>query len=495
MTDIAERQTEGQSEVVESGEELGIQPTRFLGLVAVIGAMTILGGWQLLLVVSVLVLFIVIHEAGHYFTAKWSGMKSTEFFIGFGPRIFAWKRGETTYGLKTLPLGAYVRIIGMNDLDEVDPADEPRAYRNAPWHKRFLTVAAGPASHFIMAIILAAFFLSNIGQPVDDEWAVAVVVPFSAAESAGVEQGDQILSIDGVDTTDFDSLSMIVPEVRGNDVELLVERDGEQLALNARIGERLTEVGSSGLSGLYIGDLILGIDGQRVQNYAEFAALASERIGSRVEVEVVYDTRVHTEMVTINSVATENAVTGFLGVAQGDAFEPLGLGTAFTRAPKFTWEFTREVAIRFGRLFSSADGLRGLFALPTDPTILLDEPGFTVEDPAQIRPFEGPDENRLISIVGAVGIGQQLVDEGLGALLSFFFLLNISLGMINVVPLLPFDGGHMAVATYERLRSFGGRRHRVDAAKLMPLTYAVVGLMLLVGGIAIIRDIVDPIQL
>ena len=126
------------------------------------------------------------------------------------------------------------------------------------------------------------------------------------------------------------------------------------------------------------------------------------------------------------------------------------------------------------------------------PPVESDPSGQVVEyvnDPEQIRPRPELDENRLLSIVGAVGIGQQLVSEGFAAVLLFFVGLNISLGLLNLLPLLPFDGGHMAVATYERLRSFGGRQHRVDAARLLPVTYAVVALMLVVGGLAIIRDI------
>ena len=171
-------------------EELGIQPARFALFLGVLVAMTVLGGWQLLLIVAILVAFIVIHEAGHYLTARWSGMLATEFFIGFGPRIFAFRRGETTYGLKALPLGAYVRIVGMNNLDAVPAGEEARAYRNASWHKRFLTVAAGPATHFVGAIVLAGFAMWLFGQEVDDQWDVERVVEFSAAAEAGLERDD-----------------------------------------------------------------------------------------------------------------------------------------------------------------------------------------------------------------------------------------------------------------------------------------------------------------
>lgn len=478
------------------GEELGIQPTRFAGLVGLIVLMAVLGGWQLLLIVGILVICIVIHEAGHFLTARWSGMKATEFFIGFGPRIFAWKRGETTYGLKALPFGAYVRIIGMNNLDDVEPIDEPRAYRNAPWHKRFLTVAAGPATHFVIAVLLAGVAIWQFGQEVEGEWQVGEVIPLSAAEIAGIEPGDKLVRIDGASVQDFENLATVVPEVRGELVEIDLIRDGEPLTIDARIGERLTAAGSLGYAGLYEGDVVVGIDGVATENYADFAERASTRIGDTVEVDVVYGRRLHTEMVTINAVnAGEEAASGFLGISDGAVRERLPLREAVSQSVPTVWNGTRELGSRFGTMFSSEAGWRGLFALPqaeANPPNVVDS-GIAIG--SQQRPQAELDENRLLSIVGAVGIGQQLVDEGMATVLIFFVGLNISLGMINLVPLLPFDGGHMAVATYERIRSFGGRQHRVDAARLLPLTYFVLVFMMLVGGIAIVRDLVDPIQL
>jgi len=496
MTDLDDAVPIDEPDLPPSNDELGIQPTRFVGFLGVIAAMVILGGWELLLIVAILVVCIVLHEAGHFLTARWSGMKATEFFIGFGPRIFAWQRGETTYGLKALPLGAYVRIIGMNNLDEVSAQDEPRAYRNAPWHKRFLTVAAGPASHFIIAILLAGVAIWQFGQEVEGEWAVGEVIPLSAADIAGIEGGDQILTIDGRSVVDFDNLSAVVPEVQGELVKIDLIRDGDPLVIEARIGERLTAAGSVGYVGLYEGDVVVGIDGVETANYADFAARASERIGETVEVDVVYGRTLHTEMVTISSVNVgPEAASGFLGISQGVVRERLPLGDAASQAAPTVWDVTGQLASRFGDMFTSVDGWRGLFALPptNDPSDSVVAAGSGLGD--QQRPIAEIDENRLLSIVGAVGIGKQLVSEGMAAVLFFFVGLNISLGMINVLPLLPFDGGHMAVATYEQIRSFGGRVHRVDAARLLPLTYAVLMFMMLVGGIAIIRDLVDPIQL
>src|SRR5688572_13910164 len=117
-------------------------------------ALGIFGGWPILVVVLSLVFMIFMHELGHYLTAKSAGMKVTEFFIGFGPRIWSFQKGETEYGLKVIPAGAYVKVIGMNNLDEVDPADEAKTYRQASYPRRMAVAVAGSTMHFLQAILL-----------------------------------------------------------------------------------------------------------------------------------------------------------------------------------------------------------------------------------------------------------------------------------------------------------------------------------------------------
>ncbi len=128
-----------------------VNPRRSLfGLVAIV-ALLVIGvvsgfGWTVLAIVSLLTV-VLLHEAGHFITAKLTGMKATEFFVGFGPRVWSFHRGETEYGLKALPLGGYVRIIGFTATEEVDPADEPRSYMNQAFWKRIVVSAAGSAVH------------------------------------------------------------------------------------------------------------------------------------------------------------------------------------------------------------------------------------------------------------------------------------------------------------------------------------------------------------
>lgn len=583
-----------QDGVVEGpGEELGIHWPRFAALIALLVALLVLGGPKVLIAALAIGGFLVFHEAGHYLTARWSGMKVTEFFIGFGQQIFAFKRGETTFGVKVwIPFGAYVRIIGMNNLEEVDPADEHRTYRQAPWFKRVLTIVAGPATHFVTAFVLLAFTAwffgpndiderawaienvaaesplveagltngdriigingestetierfvdvveSNAGQEVPFifqrfergqvvrrgatltlpaasatnplealgfeqgvpewevfEWAVGDVTPLSAAAAAGIEPGDRILSIAGTPTPFFSDVSALIPEIRGEEVEIEIFRDGENLTLETRIWERLTSEGHAGLSGVFLGEMIVSFEGTPVANYQEFFELAENRIGETVDVEVVYDSAINEERVTINELADQDAaVSGFLGIsAAGAVDEPLGVFASIQHAPGELVNLVSAVADGARTLVTTTDGWRSLFALSPGETDLTADPELAGPDPSEFRPRSETDANRPISIVGIVRLADQLDARAIIGLLT---IMNLFFGLFNLVPLLPLDGGHIALATYERIRSFGRKdTYHADAGKLLPLTYAVVGFFLVVGVIAIVRDIVDPIQL
>ncbi|NDH11117.1 MAG: RIP metalloprotease [Actinobacteria bacterium] len=115
-------------------------------MITAILALGFLASWGWAFFVVALIVMIFMHELGHYLTARWTGMKVTEFFIGFGPRLWSFRKGETEYGVKGIPAGAYVRIIGMNNLDPVEPGDEQRSYRVKSWPRKMLVVSAGSAS-------------------------------------------------------------------------------------------------------------------------------------------------------------------------------------------------------------------------------------------------------------------------------------------------------------------------------------------------------------
>src|SRR5947209_7302931 len=125
-----------------------------VAVAAVVGITLATGTFSTMAVIIALLVMIMLHEFGHFVTAKAAGMKVTEFFVGFGPRLWSVRKGETEYGVKALPLGGYVRIIGMNNLEDVDPADEPRAYRQQPFWRRMSVAVAGSTMHFLLAFVL-----------------------------------------------------------------------------------------------------------------------------------------------------------------------------------------------------------------------------------------------------------------------------------------------------------------------------------------------------
>ena len=180
----------------------GSQWLRALLVVGLIILLTAkLGIWALVVLVGLLV-SITLHELGHYLAAKRSGMLVTEFFLGFGPRIWSFRRGETEYGLKLIPAGAYVRIIGMNNLEEVEPEDEARTYRQAKFPDRFLTVVAGVTMNALIAVVLIWVLLAVVGVtggkvlpgPPQFRGDIEEVLEDSPAARAGLTAGDRISS-------------------------------------------------------------------------------------------------------------------------------------------------------------------------------------------------------------------------------------------------------------------------------------------------------------
>jgi membrane-associated protease RseP (regulator of RpoE activity) len=417
-----------------------VYETGGLRLALLIAAVALAGvafGWPVLVVILGIVVMIFLHELGHYLTAKWSGMKVTEFFIGFGPKIWSFRRGETEYGLKVVPAGAYVRIIGMNNLDEVDPVDEPRTYRQKSFPERLLVVSAGSLMHFAQAFVLLVVLLGVVGfpgrsiaNPPDraSAWEINTVEGDSAAQAAGLEEDDLIVAVDGVPVSRYDELSdALAPYDVGDEVRLTVERDGVERTVEAELGPR-----PAGVPGGEPGSPFLGV-----------------------------------------------------GSSKHFSDEPIGLGTAIVRAPGEMLRFTGQT---FGAMagFFSPDGI-GDFATNVGEANDRDSGSGGSGSSAD-------DDGRLISIIGVVQLGSQDVENRGAFLLALFFSLNMFIGIFNMLPLLPLDGGHAAMAIYERIRSRPGRTYHADFAKLLPLTYAVVMVLVVLGVTAMYLDIVDPIS-
>jgi membrane-associated protease RseP (regulator of RpoE activity) len=405
--------TETDEEVVE--EE---RPSGAAGLLVLAGLVALLGvqaGWSAVAVVAALVVVIFLHELGHFLTAKWAGMKVTEFFLGFGPRLWSFRRGETEYGIKGIPAGAYVRIIGMNNLDEVDPADESRTYRAKPYWRRASVAVAGSAMHFLLAFVLACTVFIGF-RTVDissSNWTLASVS--GPAKAAGLLPGDRIVSVDGVARGSFQATSRAIQARPGERVTVVVERDGARRSLPVQLGRRHP------------------ITGDRV---------------------------------------------GYLGVAPRLEASRHGLLDGVPRAVQEMGTVAKDSVVGLGKLFSPSGIERYLDNL-------------TGEE--RVGAGGVPAEGRPSSVVGIVQAGSQAAENGWVDVVYLLFGVNMFIGIFNLVPLLPFDGGHLAIATYEKIRGMiSGRRHQVDVAKLLPLTYAVVLVLALLFVTTIYLDIVRP---
>jgi len=410
-----------------------------LGLAAAVVLAVVTHEVAVLVVVAALVVMVMLHELGHFLAAKASGMKVTEFYLGFGPRLWSVRRGETTYGVKAIPAGGYVRIPGMTMLESVDPVDEPRSYRQASFPRRLAVGLAGSAMHVVQAFVLLWAAFSFAGVPTATAPKVVALLPFvgapSPARAAGLRPGDVIVSVDGKRLHGFEPLAAAIEASPGRPVTLGVERAG-----------RLVEV------------RVVPTDGRRVR----------WRVGG----------------VTTTPYPGSGPPVGVIGVQfSTEAVETVGPVAAVVRAGA---ELGRVVG-------ATGEGIAQVFSLHGLLGIVHDVAHAT--RPAPAAPASSSASAEPLSIVGAVQVGAQALRQNVTELLFLLVEINVFVGLVNLFPLLPLDGGHVAIAVYERLRSRHGRRYHADVAKLLPVTYAFVTFILLLGLSLVYLNIVHPARL
>lgn len=364
--------------------------------------------WSLVLVIGLLV-SIFLHEVGHFVTAGWAGMKRTQFFMGFGPKLWSTHRNGVEYGVRALPLGAFVRIVGMNNLDPVEPGDENLAYSSKPYRWRLLVITAGSIMHVIIAVTIM-LFVYGVGGRFQETGRTEVIAvgEGTPAERAGLSSGDVVVAVDGDPIESSDDLRSTIGSLpAGQDIVVTVERSGYQMEVAARLAPRPTD--PEGTSG-YLG--------------VSTDSFGREKLG-------ILDATGH--------------VIGDLWTGMGRTLE--GIVTVIN--PVNQWEQVTD---------SDAD-----------PT------------------------KRPTTVVGITQVAGDIGDrDGMFAVLEVLASINVFVGLFNMLPLLPFDGGHAAIATYERLRSRKGREYRADVEKLWPLTVAVVTMLLFLTVAGLYLDITRP---
>ncbi len=226
----------GDGGVPERVKSPGRSALELLVALTVIVALAILSGEvNLLIVIVAIIVMVMVHELGHLLAAKRGGMKVTAYFVGFGPRLWSIRRGETEYGVKAIPAGGYVKIPGMTNLEEVDPEDEPRAYRNQPFRFRLLVAVAGSAMHFIMAFLLLWGLLAFVGVGNTNKTQVAGFVALGVpnpARAGGLHAGDIVISVNGKPVAgDVNGLAAAIRINQGRPIAVVVDRAGHRLHL------------------------------------------------------------------------------------------------------------------------------------------------------------------------------------------------------------------------------------------------------------------------
>jgi membrane-associated protease RseP (regulator of RpoE activity) len=419
---------------------------------------------------------IALHEVGHLLPAKRFGVKVTEYMIGFGPAVWSTVKGETRYGLKAVPLGGYIRMIGMlppaadgtsrsmstgrfaamvNDarrqsVEEILPGEEDRAFYRLPVRKRVVVMLGGPTMNLLLAFILFAIILVGIGipEPTMQVRDVSACVPTathpagaalpsgdcptgsvpSPATVAGIQSGDTIVAIDGQPATDWLATTTWIRSHAGATATFTVERDGQNLELPVTIAT------------------------------AERPAIDEQGLAT-----------------------SETVTAGFVGLGPEFAW----VGQPWTTVPQYMWDLTVQ-------------SVRALVMLPVKLYHLVVD---TLIGGGE-RSVDSP-----VSVVGVSRLGGDIaaMDEPMTAKIATFLglaaSLNLFLFLFNLLPVLPLDGGHVAGALYEALRRLFARvRGRpdpgpVDMARLLPVAYVVAGALLLMGVVVIWADLVKPISL
>ena len=361
---------------------------------------------------------VMVHEFGHYITARRYGMRVSEFFLGFGKRLWSFTKGETEFGIKAIPAGGYCKIEGMAPGDQMPAGEEDRAFYKASSGKKLIVLGAGSFLHFVLGYLLLFVLFAGVGTtqvlPVIGE-----VIPNSAAQAAGIQVGDEVVSINGVKVSVWIEDVEKIRNSEGKELELGLIRDGQEITVTATA--RLTDV--------------------------------------------------------------EGTKRYLLGIVNTVGVKRTGVVESTTKAFTLSKSFVTE-------------SVKSLIQLPSKIPALW---GQTVRG-------EERDANGLVGVVGvarvsgeAVGSSALTGSERLATFLLIVASLNIFVGIFNLLPILPLDGGHMAVAIADEIRAFYARlrgRARppaIDVTVLTPVTLVVFVILACLTLLLLVADVINPV--
>lgn len=382
--------------------------------------------------VFALLFSIMVHEYGHYITAKRYGMRVTEFFLGFGKRIWSTQRGETEFGIKAIPAGGYCKISGMSVRDEMPAEIAHRAFYKARTREKLVVLGSGSVLHFILGFLFLFILFTGVGVvkslPIIQEVLPCVPAktecassdPISPAKQAGLLPGDEVVGINGVRNLEWSEISPVLRESAGKQISLVILRDGSEINIDLVAATRTVDGEDRGFIGI-------------VNKYGLVKENPISAIGSSAE-------------------ATAQLFVG---------------------------------------------SIKALIGLPQ-------------QIPTLIRQTFLGEERGTDGLVGIVGVARATGETAsssnltMGEKIATFLLiiasLNIFVGIFNLIPILPLDGGHIAVALFEGARRqiyrIRGRTEpgKVDIEKLTPITVIVLVALIFLTALLLIADIFNPIN-
>jgi membrane-associated protease RseP (regulator of RpoE activity) len=380
---------------------------------------------------------LMLHETGHFVAAKKFGMQATRYFVGMGPTIWSIRRGETEYGIKALPIGGFVKITGMTSMDEVAPEYEARSFRRAPGWQRLIVMVAGIMMQFVLAFVLVFGLALAIGIENDNTAQIGTVAACVPASAKALENGAACTATD------------------------------------AR--------SPASKSGLRVGDTITEFDGTKVTSFEQLKTLIEDKTGGTPVTIVVlrdgHDVTLHTTLAKVDGVSY-----GYLGIAGSAVLQRASPWGAIKYTGTVFWQEIDGTGQVVGGL---PHEIRYLFSANRAHTA-------------------GADVTSVVGLANDTG-DAVAAQVGWEYKVDFIILLvaalNIFVGLMNLLPLLPLDGGHVAVVLWEMARSRIARwRHRpdpglVDYQKVVPVMFSLFMILALFSVVVMLADIIRPVNI